>query len=141
MTSSDTPAAAGKYNIKFGSVSNSQVSVGDYNTLTQRVGFSPEETAQLQQVFEDFKATVSEQAPPEAREEAKSQASALERAIVTDKPDPGAVRKALNWFRDHAPELAGTAMSVVVNPLVGKLVQGAGQAIADHFKQVVEEGL
>jgi hypothetical protein len=28
---------------------------------------------------------------------------------------------------------------VVVNPLVGKVVEGAGEAIADQFKEVIDE--
>jgi hypothetical protein len=49
------------------------------------------------------------------------------------------VRKVLRWFRDNAPQLTGAVVSVVVNPLVGKAVEGAGEAIADQFKEVVDE--
>jgi hypothetical protein len=136
-----TDSTSGKFNIQIGTVSESQVTIGDYNTVTQRVGLSAEEAAQLRTVFTDFKATVAEQAAPERRDEAVAQADELERAIVAEEPDPGRVRKVLRWFREHAPQLAGTALSVVVNPLVGKLVEGAGQAIADHFRQVVDEQL
>src|SRR5258705_4372356 len=129
-------SSSSKYNIQIGTVSESQVTIGDYNTVTQRVGLSPEDAAQLRSLFADFKSNVSDQAPPATREEALVQADELERAIVADQPDPGKVRKVLSWFREHVPELAGTAVSVVVNPLVGKLVEGAGQAIADHFRQV-----
>ena len=134
-------SSSGKFNIQIGTISESQVSIGDYNTLTQRVGLSPEDAAQLRSLFADFKSSVAQEAPPETREEALAQADELERAIVADEPDPGKVRKVLGWFREHAPQLAGTAVSVVVNPLVGKLVEGAGQAIADHFRQVVEAEL
>ena len=134
-------SSSGKYNIQIGTVSESQVAIGDYNTVTQRVGFSPEDVAQLRSLFADFKSSIAIQAPPETRAEALLQADDLERAIVADQPDPGKVGQVLRWFRDHVPELAGTAVSVVVNPLVGKLIEGAGQAIADHFRQVVDEEL
>lgn len=134
-------SSSGKYNIQIGTVSESQVAIGDYNTVTQRVGLSPEDAAQLRSLFADFKSSVATQAPPDVRAEALEQADDLERAIVADQPDPGKVGKVLRWFREHVPELAGTVASVVVSPLVGKLVEGAGQAIADHFRQVVEDEL
>ena len=33
---------AGKFSIQIGSVTSSQVTVGDYNTVTQRVGLTPD---------------------------------------------------------------------------------------------------
>ena len=82
---------------------------------------------------------MEEEAPPERRDEAVAQAEELERAAVSERPDVGRVRNVLRWFRDNAPQLAGAVVSVVVNPLVGKVVEGAGEAIADQFKQVVKE--
>ena len=35
--------------------------------------------------------------------------------------------------------LAGAVVSVVINPLVGKIVEGAGSAIAERFSQVIAE--
>ena len=129
-----------KYNVRIGDVTQSQVVMGDYNTVSQKVGLTPQETAELQSVFGDLRKTVAEQAPPEQREEALAQAAELERAVVTERPDPGRTRSVLRWFRDNAPQLAGAVLSVVVNPLVGKVVEGAGQAIADQFREVAEEG-
>ena len=68
-----------------------------------------------------------------------AQAEELERAVVGERPDVGRVRTVLRWFRDDAPQLAGAAVSVVVNPLVGKVVEGAGEAIADQFKELIKE--
>lgn len=45
----------------------------------------------------------------------------------------------MRWLKGYAPQLAGAVVSVVINPLVAKLVEGAGTAIADRFKEVVEE--
>jgi hypothetical protein len=131
--------ATGKFNIHIGDVSDSQVVIGDYNTVTQKAGLSPEEAAKLRGVFEGLRSSVEEEAPPERRDEAVAQAEELERAVVRKRPDAGRVRRVLRWFRDNAPQLAGTVVSVVVNPLVGKVVEGAGEAIADQFKKLIEE--
>ncbi len=63
----------------------------------------------------------------------------MEAAIVSDRPRPDRVRQALSWFRDNAPELVGAVLGVVVNPLVGKVAEGAGHLIADQFRELAEE--
>jgi hypothetical protein len=138
--SPDQEQPSGKYSIQIeGDLNQSQVVVGDYNTVSQKVGLSAQETAELRSVFDDLRSTVVEQAPPAQREVALSEAAELEAAIVADRPQPHRVRQALLWFRDNAPQLAGAALSVVVNPLVGKVVEGAGEMIADQFRDLVEE--
>lgn len=138
MESQDS--STGKFAINIaGDVSQSQVVVGDYNTVSLKVGLSPEEVAELRAVFDGLRATVAAQAPPDRREAALAEAAELEAAIVTDHPQPSRVRKALTWFRDNAPELAGAVLSVVASPLVGKLAEKAGEAIADQFRDLAEE--
>ena len=46
--------SAGKFNIHIGDVSDSPVVIGDYNTVTQKAGLSPEEAAKLRGVFEEL---------------------------------------------------------------------------------------
>jgi hypothetical protein len=130
---------AGKYNIQFGQVSQSQVVVGDYNTVSQKIGLSPQETAHLRSLFGDLRTAVAAQAPPDQREAALSEAKDLEGAIVAEHPDPSRVRSALRWFRDNAPQLAGSVASLLVNPLVGKVVEAAGEVVAGQFREVVDE--
>jgi hypothetical protein len=133
--------SGGKFNVSFGDVTQSQIVMGDYNTVSQRVGLTPQETAELRDVFSGMRTTVAQEAPQERRDEALAQAEELERAVVTEQPDPGRIRKVLRWFRDNAPQLAGAVVSVVINPLVGKVVEGAGEAIAEQFREVVNEEL
>jgi hypothetical protein len=135
MTPGDEQST-GKYNIQFGDVTQSQVSIGDYNRISQRVGLTPQEVGELRTLFGDLRTTVAAQAQPEQRDEALTQAAELEGAIVADDPDPGRARKALAWFRDNAPQLVGAVVSVVVNPLVGKVVEGAGKAVAEQFGEL-----
>jgi hypothetical protein len=136
----DDMSDSGKFNISIGSVSQSQIVTGDYATVSQRVGLSPEEVERLAAAFAGMRATVESEAPPEKRDEALAQAAALERAVVAEEPDPGRVRRALRWFRDNLPELAGAVTSVMVNPLVGQVVANAGEAVAAQFRDAVEEG-
>jgi hypothetical protein len=136
---SDQGGTGGKYNISFGNVTSSQIVTGDYNRVAQTVGLTPQDVAALRSVFDDLRSAVSADLPPERHEEALAEVGELERALVAEQPDPGRVRRVLQWFRDHAPELAGTVASVVVSPLVGKVVEGAGEAVAKRVREAVDD--
>jgi hypothetical protein len=131
---------AGKFNIKFGDVSQSQFVTGDYNSVAQHVGLSAQDVDALRGAFADMRAQVAAEAPPDQRETAVAQAAEIEAAIVAETPDPGRVRRALRWFRDHLPQLAGTVAGVLVNPIVGKVVAAAGDAVAEEVRDALREG-
>jgi hypothetical protein len=42
------------------------------------------------------------------------------------------------WFRNHAPQLAGSVVSVVLTPIVCQVVQAAGEAVAARFKEAID---
>jgi membrane carboxypeptidase/penicillin-binding protein len=128
-----------KYNIKFGNVTNAQFVTGDYNHVAQRVGLAPEEVAALRSVFDDLRANVAASVEPAEQQHALEQVAELEGALVAPAPDAGRVRRALRWFRDNAPQVLGAVTSVVVHPLVGKVVEGAGDAVAKRVRESVDE--
>jgi hypothetical protein len=39
------------------------------------------------------------------------------------------------WFAKHLPGLAGAVTGVIVHPIVGKLVEAAGETLAAEFKR------
>jgi hypothetical protein len=129
---------AGKFNIQIGSVTHSQVTIGDYNTVTQRVGLTPDEAEELKATFAGLRRDVQAQVRPERRDEALAQAAEVEAAVVADEPDPGRFKRALAWFRLHAPQVAGTVASVVASPIVGKVVEAAGEVVAARFKDAID---
>lgn len=133
--------APSKFNVQFRDVTDSQVVIGDYNRVAQTIGLTPQQTAELKSLFDEARKRVDEQAEPEQRDQALVQTGELERAVVAEQPDPGRIRNVLRWFKNNAPQLVGTVVSVVVNPLVGKVVEGAGQAIADQFRELLKEEL
>jgi hypothetical protein len=139
MAEEEQPAS--KFNINMGGVSGGQVVIGDYNTVAQRVGLTPQETAELKSLFATTRSEVEAEAPPERREEALAQTEELERAVLAEQPDPGRIQGIIGWFKKHAPQVAGTIVSMVATPIVGKVVEAAGEAIAGRFREVVEEEL
>ncbi|HEX5012862.1 MAG TPA: hypothetical protein VFV72_01795 [Candidatus Limnocylindrales bacterium] len=138
MTEESQP---GSITIK-GKISNvdGQAAIGkdikqDSRVITFGRGPTPEELAELATVFASFRDEVAREAPPEVKDEAVRQAEVIEAATKGPKPDLGAIATARRWFLDHAPKLFGAVTAVIANPIIGKIVQSAGDAVADEFKK------
>jgi len=119
-----------------GNVSGGQVAVGKDIAQTQTVGdvsVTDEELAQLRVAFSDLATQVEAQAPPERRAAAVERVAELEQAVLADEPDVSTIQYVGRWFRKNLPQLAGAVVSVVVNPIVGKLVGAAGDALVAEF--------
>jgi hypothetical protein len=117
-----------------------QVAVGKNIKQAQsvRVGTSnltEKELKTLSELIEALKQQVSTEAPPDKKEPALEKVSELEKAITDEKPDLSTMEYVRNWFVKNIPALAGTVTSLVVNPIVGKLVEAAGETIAQEFKR------
>lgn len=93
------------------------------------------QVAELQRLFAALKAEVEREAPPDVRDEAIQQAEALEQATTASTPDVSVMVSVRRWFLEHAPKLVGAVTSVIVNPIVGKVVQMAGDAIAAEYRR------
>ena len=121
-----------EWNVSIGQMSGGQVAVGHHNVL-QNLGISKAELQQLESAFGELRSTVANEAPPEQRQAALEQVQELEHALITDKPEAGRVRRVKDWFMKNLPQLAGAVTSVVIHPIVGKIVTAAGDAIAAEF--------
>jgi hypothetical protein len=125
---------------EIGDVTQGQVAVGRDISQSQTVlnAAAPptaDELAALTAAFTDLKAQVEREAPPDVREEAVRQTEALQQATVTEKPDVSVMAAAKQWFLAHAPGLLGAVTAVVINPVVGKIVSSAGDAIAKEYQK------
>ena len=59
----------------------------------------------------------------------------LEEAIIAEKPDLSTMEYVGNWFTKNLPAIAGSVTSLVIHPIVGKLVQAAGDATVSEFER------
>lgn len=119
-----------------GNISGGQVAVGKDIAQHQTVGtaaISNEELAQLKTAFTELEAEVAAQAPPERRAAAVERVAELEQAVLADEPDVTTIQYVGRWFRSNLPQLAGSVLSLVVHPIVGKLVGAAGDALVAEF--------
>jgi hypothetical protein len=117
-----------------------QVAVGKGITQIQTIGVArPEVTdadlAELRQILADLKAKVAAEAPPEKKDAALERVEELEEAVTAREPDLTTMEYVKRWFVKNLPGLAGAVTSVVVHPIVGKLVEAAGDALATEFRR------
>ena len=112
-----------------GPVSGSIIVQGSNNTVRQQIA-TPAEEADLSRSIAELRAKVESLVPADQKSEAIAQVAAIEAATKGDRPEVSKLASARAWFLKHLPALAGSVMSVVVHPLVGKLVEAAGDAAA-----------
>ena len=128
------------YNVTIGDVgSGGQIAVGDANVQTSHVGDTKIEITQadlseLNRLVAELTEKVKAEAPAEKKDEAVQQVEELKEAINPQKPDVSRMRRVANWFKTHIPMLAGSVVSVIVNPIVGKVVEAAGEGLASEIK-------
>ncbi len=98
-------------------------------------GITREEVETLGALFDDLRSQVMEKAPPELEEEAQAQVEALEEEVAAKEPDVSRIERVRKWFAEHLPSAVGAVTSVLVNPIVGKVVEAAGELAADELRR------
>lgn len=93
------------------------------------------EIEELRQLLAELRAKVEAVAKPEKKEAALERVGELEQAIAEKKPDLSTMEYVKNWFARNLPALAGTVTSVVLHPIVGKLVEAGGDALVGEFQR------
>jgi hypothetical protein len=127
-------------NATIGDVSGgSQVAAGKGIQQTQTHGAPPvmteEEMAQLRQMFVDLKTKITQEVPPAEKEKALERVEELQEAVTAKEPDLTTMEYVKNWFLKNLPSVAGSVVGLIVHPLVGKLVEVGGDALASTFRK------
>lgn len=117
-----------------------QVGIGRDIKQSQSIGKAPvpvtdEELATLKEQLAQLRELVSQQAPSEKQDAALERVEELSDAVTAGEPDLATMEYVKNWFGKNLPALAGAVTSVIVNPIVGKLVEAAGDAVAAEFRR------
>lgn len=117
----------------------SQVAVGSQITQTQTHHAPPVVTeadlAQLQQMFAELRTKIEHEVPPEEKEKALERVDELKEAVTAKEPDLTTMEYVKNWFGKNLPSVAGSVVGLIVHPLVGKLVEVGGEALASTFRK------
>lgn len=117
-----------------------QVAVGKGISQVQSVGapaslVTEEDISELRAVIADLRTELEEKAPPEQREAALERLQELEEAVTAEKPDLTTMEYVKGWFGKNLPAVAGSVTSIVIHPIVGKLVETGGDALAAEFRR------
>jgi len=116
----------------------SQVAVGK-NIRQQQNSSSAEITQadlqQIQALFADLKQQIEQQAPPDKKAAALERVDELQQEITSKKPELSTFDYVKSWFGKNIPTLLGSVTSLIVNPLVGKVVETASGLAAEAIKR------
>lgn len=127
-----------------GDITGSQIVLGDHNVMNQGnankvvqneyPGISSAELKKLQTKFTRLKEQIDSSAAG-IKDAALQKANELQEVVLSKKPSPSAMAKIRDWFVKNLPGVAGAVTGMIVNPIVGKLVEAAGDAVAGEFKK------
>jgi hypothetical protein len=117
-----------------------QVAAGEGITQIRTVSISGPEVAEadlaeLQRLLVDLKAQVEAHAPPEKRAAALERVGELGEAVTTREPDLTTMEYVKHWFVRNVPQLAGAVTGVLVHPVVGRLVEAAGDGLTTELRR------
>ena len=91
---------------------------------------------ELRRAVEEVKAQIRAEVPPEQQSAALERIDEVEQAVVAEEPDVTTLQYVRNWFVKNLPKLAGTVTGLVVHPVVGKIVEAAGDVAASQFRKL-----
>jgi len=106
-------------------------------TITM-TGLTAAELAQVQNLVNALKDAVEMQGlPDDEKTEAKAMAGRVEKELTVKdrKPDGSKLKVAAQWLLEYGGKIAGAVTSIFVSPIVGKVVEAAGDLAATWFKE------
>jgi hypothetical protein len=120
-----------------GGSASGQTAIGQDITQihTEAAPVSEAELAELRQAIDSLKTQVPEQAPPDKQAQAVQHLEELHEAVTAPKPELSTIEYVRNWFIKNIPTMAGAVTSIVLGPIVGRLVQAGGDVLAADFKR------
>ena len=131
--------AVGNEQTQVGDVSGQAVvAVGTGITQTPgtvQQGVTEADLAELRRMLAELEAKVEAEAPSEQKQAAVEHVKELGQAITAGEPDLTTMEYVKRWFGKHVPGLAGAVTGVVIHPIVGKIVEAAGEALAAEFRR------
>jgi len=114
--------------------SNSQVFNTRQETTLER-SLTRDEIAELAHLFRTLAGQIEQDVPSPVKAEAQKQAEQIKQAVTGDKPDVAAMARIKTWFAQNLPTILGVVTGVFTNPIVGKLVQAAGEFTLDQYRE------
>jgi hypothetical protein len=89
----------------------------------------------VRELFAELKRIIESQASPDLKDSAAERVEELEETVTSTEPDLTTMEYVKKWFVKNLPKLSGAVTSVLVNPIVGKVVEAAGEIAAGELKR------
>lgn len=127
----------GSINVDFQGSNTGAFVVGSGNTVTSTVTqgqAAAPDLSELERLLAALREEIAREAPPAQKPEALSRVAELEKAVK--KPTPAnlsTMEYVGNWFKENLPKMAGSVSTLVLSPVVRKLVETAGSAVSQEF--------
>ena len=90
---------------------------------------------ELRNAVESVKAQIVAEVPPDKQAAALERVDELQAAVVADEPDLTTLQYVRKWFGKNLPKLAGSITGLIIHPVVGKIVEAAGDLAARQFRE------
>jgi len=139
---SDVPKAVGgdSIHITIGDQARDVAAGKDvHQVIGAQVQVSEADLTAIRNLVAELRHKIEVQAPPEKKVSALERVEELEEAVTAKKPDLTTMEYVKKWFSKNLPQLAGAVVSVLVNPIVGKVVEAGGEIAAEELKRRFEQ--
>jgi hypothetical protein len=108
-------------------------------TTEGRTPVTEADLAELRRAVEAVKAQIVAQVPQEQQAAALERVDELQEAVVTETLDLTTLQYVRAWFGKNVPKLAGSVTGLIIHPVVGKIVEAAGELAASQFRALFGE--
>jgi phage gp29-like protein len=128
------------FNVSIGGSVPGQVAIGnDINQRYVRIQndvptVTESDLSALRQAVEEVKAQIVAEVPPDQQAAALERVDELQEAVVAKEPDLTTLQYVRKWFGKNLPTLAGSITGLIIHPVVGKIVEAAGELAASQFR-------
>jgi hypothetical protein len=136
----DAQGAGDRYTVRVGGDVSGQLAAGkDIHQVSvthePQAGATAADLAEVRRLVDELKQKVVAEAPPEQRDAALERVDELQEAVVAEEPDVTTMDYVRRWFGKNLPKLAGAVTGLIVHPLVGRVVEAAGDLAASEFRR------
>jgi hypothetical protein len=91
----------------------------------------------FRRAVDDVRARVRAELPSDQQDTALERVDEIEGAITADEPDLTTMQLVRRWFRRHVPQMAGALTGLIIHPVVGKIVEAAGDLAAQQLQDQI----
>jgi len=124
-----------RINIRVGGDVSGQLTAGRGNVVSWDQTHTPiaeEDLTTLRALFDELRARVEAEGGEQAKA-AQEKIDELAEAVTPPEPDLATMEHVPGWFKRRLPALARSVSSLVVHPIVAKLVAAAGDQFTQEF--------